>query len=158
MVLGWNQVFLPLSQEKRKDINGTFCSEIIWYYRVLVVAGLWDLLVTLWLIVYIQQPEYSGTNWSNFSCKDFRYSKKPFWIADIQSLNLFITFKFSWGQDNSLELKPEKKKKKKAYQSKRDASERIQPVGMFCHLKVLPYLSWNENLQLQAPVRPLSVK
>jgi len=38
--------------------------------------------------------------------------KKTFWIAVIQSLNLFITFKFSWGQDNSLELKPGKMKKK----------------------------------------------
>lgn len=157
MVLSWNQVFLPLSQEKRKDINGTFCSEIIWYYRVLVVAGLWDFLVTLWLIVYIQQPEYSGTNWSNFSCKDFQYSKKLF---GLQSFSHYI---FSL-PSNSAEARitvwssSQKNEKRKAYQSQRDASERIQPVGMLCHLKVLPYLSWNENLQLQAPVRPLSVK
>lgn len=46
----------------------------------------------------------------------------------------FITFKFSWGQDNSLELKPGKmKKKKKAYQGQGDASERIWPARtLYC--------------------------
>lgn len=75
MVLGWNHS--PFSQEKRKDINGNFCSLIIRYHRVLV-AGLWDFLVALWLIVYIQKPEYSGNNWSNFICKGFQYSKTLF--------------------------------------------------------------------------------
>lgn len=77
MVLDWNQVFLSFSQEKRKDINGNFCSLIIRYHRVLA-AGLWDFLVTLQVIVYIQRPEYSGTSWSNFSHKGFEYSKKLF--------------------------------------------------------------------------------